>query len=110
MQTSDALKLRWQIRRGIQQEPGLVIGTDGDRRLCARRNPCGAGSCLPAIRTIAVPLGQPTAGRRAQEYDPHGTSLAVSTEREHKNCADAVPRTPWHAFQPMGCKATNYRV
>ena len=70
------------VRGGVEQKPPAVIGAKRDGRLRARTAGPRAIAHRAAVRTIAVPLGEATAGSRAQHTHPHGCSPFLATNAD----------------------------
>ncbi len=67
LQSRRAFNLPWQIRRGVDEKPALIIRADSDARLRLWRNLAFARRS--AVRAETVPLGQSAASRAAQNAD-----------------------------------------
>src|SRR5205085_8417117 len=70
------------VRGGVEQKPPAVIGAKRDGRLRARTAGPRAIAHCAAVRAMAVPLGEATAGGRSQHTHPHGCSPFVATNSD----------------------------
>jgi hypothetical protein len=60
-----------QIGRGVQQEPMLIVGGDGNLDLRPGRGVQQTPSLTAAVRATAIPLWKAAAGRRTQNFNSH---------------------------------------
>ena len=67
LQLRSAFYLSRQVRRSIDQEPALIVGTNRNTRLRLRRNPTAPGR--EAVGACAIPLRQATARRAPENTD-----------------------------------------
>jgi len=67
LQRRRAFNLPWQIRRGVDEEPALIVRANSNAGLCLWRNLAVARRS--AVRAETVPLRQSAAGRAAQNAD-----------------------------------------
>src|SRR5206468_1036409 len=71
MQRGKAFDLVPDVGRGVEQKPEAAVRADGQRILRARAQLRVAGADPLAIRTAAIPLRKPAAGRGAQDAQSH---------------------------------------
>jgi hypothetical protein len=82
LQFRSAFYLSRQVRRSIDQERTLIVGTSPNARLCLRRNPTAPDR--EAVGTRAIPLRQTTARRtpenpKANRFTPARSDCARVT-------------------------------
>src|SRR5262249_45972359 len=71
MQPREALDLRADLRRGVEQQPARTVGAHGDALLRARHDVAAARARLAAVRAAAVPLRESTSGGGTEHPDLH---------------------------------------
>jgi hypothetical protein len=71
MKIRRSLNLRAQIGRSSEQKPGLRVGADGKLGLGAGLAVERSGAQGAAVGAGAIPLGEPSAGSRAENFHAH---------------------------------------
>jgi hypothetical protein len=73
MQFGRGFDLRAQIGRSAEQEPGAIVGADGELRLGAGFAVEGSGAQGGAVGAGAIPLGETSARAGSENFYAHGS-------------------------------------
>src|SRR5262245_29313633 len=101
--------LRANLRRRVDQEPGLAVGADGDRLLRARPRAAARPATFTAIEAAAVPLREATTrGGTENAYLQTAEPLVAVGRTVVRLALD--DRIPWIAIGEIALVATDFRA
>jgi len=84
LQRRSAFYLSRQVRRSIDQEPALIVGTNRNTRLRLRRNPAAPGR--EAVGAGTIPLRQATTRRTPENPDANRFYSRSIRSRPRNTC------------------------